>query len=71
MPLSAPAALGANVTLSVSVWPGAMLVPSASVVVAVNAPPVGGLDFVIVTGTPPVLEIVNVLVALEPTVTLP
>ena len=66
-----PGAVGENVTVSVSVWPGAIVVPSGRLVVAVNAPPNGGLDFSIVTGVPPVLVIVNVWVAVVPTETVP
>ena len=61
LPVNGPRALGVNATPSVSVWPGATVVPSGSEVVGANAPPNGGLDFWIVTLVPPVLVIVNVL----------
>ena len=51
--------------------PGAIVLPSASVVVAANAPPLGGLDFVIVTGVPPVFVTVKDFVAVLPTATAP
>ena len=71
VPLAGPVSVGANVTFSVSVSPGAITEPSASVVVAANSPPLGGLDFVIVTPVPPVLVMVKERLALLPTSTSP
>src|ERR1700742_2713876 len=71
LPVNGPSALGVNVTPSVSVWPGATVVPSGSDVVGANAPPNGGLDFWIVTLVPPVLVIVNVLLAVLPNGAVP
>src|SRR6185437_16045681 len=70
-PLAAPGADGLNATVSVSVSPGAIVVPSERVVVALNAPPIGGLDFVIVTFVPPVFVSVNDFEAVPPAATLP
>src|SRR5437763_1535613 len=70
-PLAAPPTVGVNVTFSVSVSPGPIVVPSGRVVVAANSPPLGGLDFVIETFVPPMLLIVKDLVAVLPTATSP
>src|SRR6185437_10412135 len=48
-----------------------IVVPSERVVVALNAPPIGGLDFVIVTFVPPVFVSVNDFEAVPPAATLP
>ncbi len=58
-PLAGPAAVGVKATVSVSDSPGAIVVPSGSEVVAAKAPPLGGLDFVIVMFVPPVLVTVK------------
>ena len=71
VPCSGPTALGANTTSSVRISPGAIVVPSDSEVVALKAPPVGGLDFVMVMVVPPVLATVKIAIALAPTATGP
>jgi hypothetical protein len=60
-----------NATVSVSEAPGASVVPSGRAVVGVKAPPLGGLDFVIVMFVPPLLVTVNDFEAVPPTGTEP
>src|ERR1700727_3736185 len=66
-----PVLVGVNLTVSVKLSPGAIVVPSDSDVVAVNAPPIGGLDFVTSTAVPPVFGTVKLLDSLESTGTWP
>src|SRR6185437_3013211 len=68
---AAPSAVGVNRTVSVTVSPGCTTLPSDSVLTAANPLSAGGLDFVIVTGTPPALRSVNVRSAEDPTGTSP
>src|SRR5665811_1715222 len=70
-PLATASSLGAKLTCSVTLSPAWIVVPSCSDVPAVNAPPIGGFDFVIVAAVPPSLVIVKDLVALAPSATGP
>jgi hypothetical protein len=64
---AAPAAVGVNVTVSVTDAPGAIVDASGRVEAAAKpTPEAGGLDFVICSGEPPVLLIVNVRYAVAP-----
>ena len=63
--------VGANRTVSVTVWPAAIVLLSGSAVVAVKAPPNGGLERSMVTVVPPAFVIENDFVALLPTATEP
>ncbi len=66
-----PGPSGEKVTNSVSVVPGASVMPSGNWVMALNAPMAGGLDLVTVSVVPPVLATVKLAVALPPTATAP
>src|SRR5947209_623750 len=69
--LAGPDAPGSKRTVSVAEPPGDTDEPSSRRVVAANDPATGGLDFVIVTGLPPVLARVNEALAWSPTPTAP
>src|ERR1700733_8704980 len=69
--LAGPVSVGVNLTVSLTLSPGAIVVPSDSEVVASKAPPIGGLDFVISTLVPPVFVTVKLLDSLEPIATCP
>ena len=69
LPLTTPAAAGANFTLNVTVWLGVRVVGRASPVTEKPAPVTLACE--IVTLTPPVLVSVSDKLALLPTCTLP
>src|SRR5882672_211406 len=69
LPLTAPAAVGANFTLNVTVWLGVRVVGKASPVTENPAPVTFACEMV--TFAPPVLVSVSDRLALLPTCTLP
>ena len=70
-PLAGPVLVGVNLTVSVRLSPGWIVVPSGSVVVAVKSPPIGGFEIVRGTVVPPVFSIVKLLDSLCPIGTWP
>jgi hypothetical protein len=69
---TAPVVVGLKVTVSVTDFPGGIVVPSASVVMALKPTlAAGGLDLVMVRFTPPVLATEKEVTAVPPTETLP
>src|SRR5262249_52087483 len=60
-----------NCTVSVRVWPAAMVAPSSSLVSATNGPSVGCFEVEIVKSTPPVFSRVKLRVLEVPVTTVP